>query len=230
MRWRTLVAFLFTLALTAGVAAPAWAGAGTDVVFDTYSRLAGAGASPAPLVFPTLAAPRADELLEDSGNAERGGKPYVLRLVWRMRNAPFTPRAIVELRRARVRTLRALRGQLRFGGFSARPIRIRNRPGLLFTRTVSPGFHLAWVEGGLVYELLTGQPRRVPLRALRWMAGTLEPISGVFAGSVELPDGPTIPRGHTTPPRPVHLPHGWLDHPDDATPPSPEADEIVSGG
>jgi nifR3 family TIM-barrel protein len=48
--------------------------------------------------------------------------------------------------------------------------------------------------------------------------------------SITVPEGPTIPRGHTTPPKPVHLPDGWLDHPDDATPPSPEADEIVSGG
>ncbi len=51
-----------------------------------------------------------------------------------------------------------------------------------------------------MYELLTGQPRRVPLRALRRMAGALEPISGQFAGSVDLPDQRGVSAvGHVTP-------------------------------
>ncbi len=36
-------------------------------------------------------------------------------------------------------------------------------------------------------------------------------------------------RGHTNGPRPVHLPHGWLDRLDDPTPPE-GADLLVSGG
>jgi nifR3 family TIM-barrel protein len=59
----------------------------------------------------------------------------------------------------------------------------------------------------------------------------LEDLVTLIDPAACLPAGQaTIPRGHTTPPRPVHLPDGWLDHPEDATPPSPEADEIVSGG
>ena len=37
-------------------------------------------------------------------------------------------------------------------------------------------------------------------------------------------------RGHTNGPRPVHLPHRWLDDPDDAAPLPAEADALVSGG
>lgn len=39
-----------------------------------------------------------------------------------------------------------------------------------------------------------------------------------------------IPRGHTTGPRPVALPDGWLDDVDALTPPDPLADFAVSGG
>ena len=45
-----------------------------------------------------------------------------------------------------------------------------------------------------------------------------------------VPGGLRIRRGHTNGPRPVHLPHGWLDDRDDATPLPPEADALVSGG
>ncbi len=59
----------------------------------------------------------------------------------------------------------------------------------------------------------------------------LDDLLGAVDPSLALPEGqPTLPRGHTTPPRPVILPEGWLDHPEDATPPGAEADEIVSGG
>ena len=37
-------------------------------------------------------------------------------------------------------------------------------------------------------------------------------------------------RGHTNGPRRVVLPEGWLDHPDDASPPAAAADLVVSGG
>ena len=80
---------------------------------------------------------------------------------------------------------------------------------------------------------LTGYPVGSDVRRRLANVNSLAELDDIVATidpSVELPEGPTIPRGHTTPPRPVHLPHGWLDHPDDATPPSPEADEIVSGG
>jgi nifR3 family TIM-barrel protein len=39
-----------------------------------------------------------------------------------------------------------------------------------------------------------------------------------------------VPRSHRNGPRPVALPDGWLDDPEDATPPSAEAELLVSGG
>jgi hypothetical protein len=53
-----------------------------------------------------------------------------------------------------------------------------------------------------------------------------------------LPGGLRIQRGHTNGPRPVHLPHGWLEggHDedgaagDDTAPLHPDADAFVSGG
>jgi len=45
-----------------------------------------------------------------------------------------------------------------------------------------------------------------------------------------VPGGQRIHRGHTNGPRPVHLPHGWLDDPDDTSPLPREADALVSGG
>jgi hypothetical protein len=59
----------------------------------------------------------------------------------------------------------------------------------------------------------------------------LEDLAGSLDPDVSLvPAGLRIRRGHTNGPRPVHLPHGWLDDPDDATPPEPAADALVSGG
>jgi nifR3 family TIM-barrel protein len=45
-----------------------------------------------------------------------------------------------------------------------------------------------------------------------------------------VPGGLRTRRGHTNGPRPVHLPHRWLDDPDDAAPLPAEADALVSGG
>ncbi len=81
---------------------------------------------------------------------------------------------------------------------------------------------------------LTGYPVGGVLRKRLSSVNSLAELDDIVAEidpSGSLPTGqPTLPRGHTTPPRPVHLPDGWLDHPEDATPPSAEADEIVSGG
>jgi nifR3 family TIM-barrel protein len=43
------------------------------------------------------------------------------------------------------------------------------------------------------------------------------------------PGGARLPRGHTNGPRPVALPHGWLEDPDDPRPPA-GADSFASGG
>ncbi len=44
------------------------------------------------------------------------------------------------------------------------------------------------------------------------------------------PNSLRTPRSHRNGPRPVVLPEGWLDDPDDATPPPAEAEALVSGG
>ena len=66
------------------------------------------------------------------------------------------------------------------------------------------------------------------------MVETLAELGDLLAGLhpyLELvPGGQRIHRGHTNGPRPVHLPYGWLDDPDDASPLPPEADALVSGG
>ncbi len=81
---------------------------------------------------------------------------------------------------------------------------------------------------------LTGYPVGPELRRRLSNIASLDEL-GDLLGSIDpsaaLPAGqPTLIRGHTNSARPVHLPDGWLDHPEDATPPGPEADEIVSGG
>lgn len=133
--------------------------------------------------------PRSGEIIDASGAGEPGKAQYNLRFVWRKQAFPYTIRAIVLLQRGRVRTFGGLRSQLRRSGYTARPTRVRNRPALLFTRRVSPGFYLAWAEQGFVYELLTGRPRAVPLTALRKIAAGLEPLSKLHVGSTTLPDG-----------------------------------------
>jgi nifR3 family TIM-barrel protein len=59
----------------------------------------------------------------------------------------------------------------------------------------------------------------------------LDDLLGALDPATPAPPGPTIPRGHTNGPKPVHLPDGYLDAPDDATPPAgADDDALVSGG
>jgi nifR3 family TIM-barrel protein len=57
----------------------------------------------------------------------------------------------------------------------------------------------------------------------------LDDVLATIDPSTPAPAGPTIPRGHTNGPKPVHLPENYLKHLDDDTPPSADAD-MVSGG
>jgi len=81
---------------------------------------------------------------------------------------------------------------------------------------------------------LTGYPVGPEVRRRLALVDTLAELDDLLAGldpDVELvPGGQRIHRGHTNGPRPVHLPHGWLDDPDDVSPLPPEADALVSGG
>jgi tRNA-dihydrouridine synthase len=81
---------------------------------------------------------------------------------------------------------------------------------------------------------LTGYPVGPEVR--RWLASveTLPQLEDLLCpldrGLEPVPDGQRIRRGHTNGPRAVHLPHGWLDDPDDTSPLPIEADALVSGG
>ena len=80
---------------------------------------------------------------------------------------------------------------------------------------------------------LTGYPVGGSRRAALAQAETLEQLDALLAGldpAVELPLGAArLPRGHTSGPRPVALPAGWLERRDDPSPPA-GADAVVSGG
>ena len=59
----------------------------------------------------------------------------------------------------------------------------------------------------------------------------LADLLGQIDPSIALPaDARRMPRGHTSGPRPVSLPDGWLDDPDAMPPTRAEADVLVSGG
>jgi nifR3 family TIM-barrel protein len=59
----------------------------------------------------------------------------------------------------------------------------------------------------------------------------LDRLIGEMDHTLELPPGgQRIARGHTNGPRPVSLPHGYLDNLDDDTPPSADAESMASGG
>jgi tRNA-dihydrouridine synthase len=81
---------------------------------------------------------------------------------------------------------------------------------------------------------LTGYPVGPEVRRLLAGVSTLaelDDLCGALPADLTLvPGGARIRRGHTNGPRPVHLPHRWLDDPDDATPLDPAADALVSGG
>ena len=80
---------------------------------------------------------------------------------------------------------------------------------------------------------LTGYPVGGEMRRRLSQVGSLGELSSLTSTldpAVSLPvDGRRLARGHTDGPRPVALPHGWLDHPDDPRPPE-GADLWTSGG
>jgi nifR3 family TIM-barrel protein len=81
---------------------------------------------------------------------------------------------------------------------------------------------------------LTGYPVGPEVRRRLANVSTLVELEDLVGGLdphvAMLPGGARIRRGHTNGPRPVHLPEGWLDERDDASPPPPDADVLVSGG
>jgi hypothetical protein len=158
-------------------------------LFGAYSRFAESGASPAPLVPTYLPPVRRGEGLTTDGGAEKGSRngKFRFRIDWRKASDPSVSVGIVVIERARYRTLAALRREYRRFGFGApQRVQVRGVRGFIFRRApLTPEIALVWVERGLVHEMATGKPRRIPLPELRRMATALEPVGPLVLGSTD---------------------------------------------
>lgn len=86
--------------------------------------------------------------------------------------------------------------------------------------------HTGWYLQGFP----VGRPLRAALRSMSTLA-ELDALLGELDPHLPFPrSAMRMQRGHTTGPRPVKLPEGWLDDPDALEPPSRLADLAVSGG
>ncbi|MBC8365156.1 MAG: tRNA dihydrouridine synthase DusB [Actinobacteria bacterium] len=86
--------------------------------------------------------------------------------------------------------------------------------------------HTAWYLKGYA----TGPAVRRDLQAIESLEDLDRQLAGLDPHLALDPDSLRIPRSHRNGPRRVVLPEGWLDDPDDATPPPAEAEALVSGG
>jgi len=166
-----------------GLSAPAAASAD---VLDAYSELALRRLSPAPLVPTTV--PRSvtplDRTIDGSSSRRRSG--YGLRMV---HYGASRPDAIVVLEGGSFKTMKARFRDAKRLGFKTRKTRVRGRRGYLLTRHLGPTQReLAWVEGGRVYTLGSGTPRKVSLKQLRTTAAGLEPLGRDYLGGHADPD------------------------------------------
>jgi hypothetical protein len=149
-------------------------------VMSLYQDLSARRLSPAPLV-PTVA-PRVfgslDQAMDVLGSRRRSG--YGFRLVSRSD-------AVIALQAGNSSTLKgALRYDTRFFGFKAKRTRVRGRSGYVLTRSGERA--LLWSEGGRVYEIGSGTPRKVSLKDLRAMAAGLDKLERAYVGSGGDPD------------------------------------------
>ena len=171
----------------AGLSAPAPARAG---VLDTYQRLAARGLTPAPLV-PTTVPPTLApaERTIDSGTT-RGGRGYSIRIVHVGRNGPD---GVIVVAGGEFRSMRAILRDHRQLGFRApRPTRVRGHRGYLLTRRLGPlARSLVWVEGGVVYSIGSGTPRKVSLAQLHSTARGLDRLEHDWIGTSSDPDSST---------------------------------------
>ena len=85
--------------------------------------------------------------------------------------------------------------------------------------------HIGWYLTGFA----VGGSARRDLALVSSLAELDERLGALDPGLTLPADARRLPRGHTNGPRPVALPPGWLDDPDDPRPPT-GADAFVSGG
>ncbi|MDG2906749.1 MAG: tRNA dihydrouridine synthase DusB [Acidimicrobiales bacterium] len=86
--------------------------------------------------------------------------------------------------------------------------------------------HTAWYLKGYA----TGPAVRRGLQAIDSLDDLDRQLADLDPHLALDPDSLRIPRSHRNGPRRVVLPEGWLDDPEDATPPPAEAEALVSGG
>jgi nifR3 family TIM-barrel protein len=86
--------------------------------------------------------------------------------------------------------------------------------------------HTGWYMAGYPVgpEIRRRLAEMSSLAELEATLGRIDPKMGLP------PSARRLPRGHTDGPRPVALPDGWLERPDDPNPPASGGDEAVSGG
>ena len=173
--WRTMRRTLYAAIALAAIALPAPAEA---QVLDAYSRLAARDLRPAPLVptrVPRSLAP-IDRTISNAPAQRSGG--YALRLT-----SPADD-AIIVLEGGGYRTLAAALRDARRLSMSVSRTRIRGRRGYLFTRRLGPTTRLlVWPEGGRIYTLGSGTPKKVSLAQLRSTAAGLERLERDYIGS-----------------------------------------------
>jgi hypothetical protein len=97
---------------------------------------------------------------------------------------------VIEVSGGEFRTMRALLRERRRQGYSSqRRTRIRGHRGYLLKRPLGiKSRDLAWVEGGVVYSLGSGTPRKVSMRALRSTAAGLDRLERDYFGGSADPD------------------------------------------
>jgi hypothetical protein len=156
-------------------------------VLDTYQKLAARGLSPAPLV-PTTVPPALSPIDRTVGTSPtRGGRGYSLRIV---HYSPNGPDAIMVVTGGEFRSMRALLRDHRKLGFGApRSTRVRGHRGYVLTRRFRPLTRvLAWREGGVVYSIGSGTPRKIALAHLRSTANALDRLERDWIGSASDPN------------------------------------------
>ena len=100
------------------------------------------------------------------------------------------PDAVVVVTGGEFKSMRALlRDHRRLGFESPRRTRVRGSRGYLLTRRLGPTVRvLAWVEGGVVYSVASGTPRKVSLGQLRSTARKLDRLERDWFGGASDPD------------------------------------------
>jgi hypothetical protein len=162
----------------AGMPAPAAA----EGVLDVYGRLAKRDLPHAPLV-PT----RVPRDLRPIGRT-LGAAPSLRRGGYGLRLFSDQPPAVIAMSGGDYASMRAARRDfLRRQSYKGRPTRIRGHAGLTLTRR-GQGYVLLWREGGVVYWIGTGTPRKISLAELRDTATALDPLEHQWVGQGDDPD------------------------------------------